>query len=281
MQPAHKSYLRTFTTCVKLLFILIVWVCFKPVHAQRNEVGLMMGGSFYMGDLNPHLPFAMTRPALGGLYRYNFNDRLSLRINGLFANIAADDAIIKYNEDRNLHFRSIILEGSVQGEVNFLSFEPGNPKTPHSPYLFAGGGLFWFNPQAMHEGQWYKLYPYTTEGQGSEQYPDRRVYKRLNYNILFGLGWKINLGQHMTAGLEWGMRRTGTDYLDDVSTTYPEQSALPAMGVIFSDRSLTNRGQNADFQRGNPNTNDWYSFAGIILTFRIKNYEKKSCPAYN
>jgi opacity protein-like surface antigen len=265
-----------------VLFLLLAMTFLAPAaKAQRNELGIFFGGSYYLGDLNPHRQFAMTRIAGGGIYRFNINPHVALRLNGILASVEGNDAVVKYNEDRNLSFVSNIAELSIQGEVNFLHFVSGNLDTPHTPYIFAGAGMFSFNPKAEYGGRWYELQPLGTEGQGTEAYPDREPYKRYSSSFLFGLGYKFNITRHITGGLEWGMRRTGTDYLDDVSTTYPDPSVLSEMGAIFSDRSLEHQGQNAGFQRGNPNNNDWYSFAGFILTFRILSSRRADCPAFN
>lgn len=252
-------------------------------QAQQNELGVFFGGSYYLGDLNPSRQFAMVRPSVGLLYRFNVNDNLALRANAFWGSVAGDDAVIQYNENRNLHFRSNIFEASAQLEINFLYFQPGDLETPYTPYLFFGGGFFRFNPQAELDGQWYNLKPLNTEGQGSELYPDRKPYSLTSHSFLFGVGYKFNINRQFSAALEWGMRRTGTDYLDDVSTTYPNPIIFgdDTRALQLYDRSLENRGENIDFQRGNPNTNDWYSFAGIVLTFRIKNISRHKCPAYN
>ncbi len=263
------------------LFLMVLFA--TSAKGQRNELGFFFGGSYYIGDLNPSKQFAMTRIGAGGLYRFNINESLALRVNGFWGNIAGNDAIVKYNENRNLHFRSNIFEISVQGEVNFLFFTPGDLDTPSTPYIFAGGGFFRFNPQAEIDGQWYNLKPLNTEGQGSELYPDRKPYSLTSHNILFGIGYKFNITRQFTGTFEWGMRRTGTDYLDDISTTYPDPQVFGnnSLAIELHDRSLENRGENVNFQRGNPNTNDWYSFAGIILTIRIKDFSRHRCPAYN
>ena len=72
------------------------------------------------------------------------------------------------------------------------------------------------------------------------------------------------------------MRKTFTDYLDDVSKRYYDPVLLAAAhgetAAIMSDKSIgtdpnyTNRGR----QRGNATTKDWYAFAGIILTLKLQ-----------
>ncbi|MFN2394119.1 MAG: DUF6089 family protein [Bacteroidales bacterium] len=283
MLKNHKLFFKP-VALIRVIFITFLTIfCYSGVNAQRNEIGFMFGGTYYMGDLNPEIPFVMNRIGGGALYRFNINKHIALRANFLYGSVEGDDVATNYNETRNLHFRSTITEFSVQGEVNFLPFEPGDLETPYSTYIFGGGGLFLFNPRAELNGSWYDLKPLATEGQGSDLYPERKPYSLTSYNFLFGVGLKFNITKQITGAFEWGMRRTGTDYLDDVSTTYPDPSVFGGndLAIQLHDRSLENRGENAGFQRGNPNVKDWYSFAGLILTFRIKNFSREICPAYN
>lgn len=278
MNFLNKSFLSTVITAVILIFTSI------KADAQRHEFGVFGGGSFYMGDLNPVMPFLSSRPAFGALYRLNFDKHVSVRANILRGYVRGDDALLKFNAERNLSFKSSITEISGQIEVNFKPFLPGDKKNKKTPYLFGGVGVFKFNPKAQIDGEWYRLQPLGTEGQGTEAQSDRDKYSLTSFSILFGMGYKMNLTKRLTLCFEWGMRTTTTDYLDDVSTTYPSQSALGEMNEvarILSDRSLNNQGNNATFQRGNPATNDWYSFAGIYLTYRLKDRVKYSCPTYN
>ncbi len=294
--PHHRLFVNIFTRKKHLLTLIVFVMLAFPAgsaYGQRSEIGILFGTSYYLGDLNPSRQFAMTRIAAGGLYRFNFNPHLSLRLNGILASVEGNDAVVKYNENRNLSFVSSIWELSLQGEVNFLEFEPGSNDRPYTPYLFGGAGIFSFNPTAEREGRYYDLQPLGTEGQGTDAYPERELYDKYSYSILLGIGFKFNITRHFTGGLEWGMRRTGTDYLDDVSTTYPDPDIFPEPtpndngGVrlsrerFFSDRSLVNQGENEGFQRGDPTVNDWYSFAGFVLTFKLPNFGRPDCPAFN
>ena len=276
-----------------LFMFLVILLSPASLRGQKNEFGVLFGGTYYLGDLNPSRQFAMTHVGLGGMYRHNFNPHISARINGIFTSVEGNDALIKYNEDRNLRFVSNITELSGQFEVNFLPYEPGNLDTPYSPYIFAGGGIFWFNPQAQFpdtlsngtiEWVWTPLRKLGTEGQGTEGYPDK--YKPFSHQYLFGIGLKFNISRNITGGIEWGMRRTGTDYLDDVSTKYPDISVFEGsdnypQAIYFHDRSIMHNGQNAGIQRGDPTVNDWYSFAGFFIAFKIKDSTRAKCSAYN
>ncbi len=202
-----------------------------------------------MGDLNPTTPFAMVNPAIGGLYRLNFSNHFSIRANIYYMRVEGNDAYLRYNTERDLSFFSDIYEFSLQAEVNFFAFQPGNLKTPFTPFLFAGAGGFLFHPKRLEQnGQITDLLNLT-------QNPHRETsYNLLSHSFLFGFGFKINVSKLVSTGLEWGMRRTGTDYLDDVSYGQPPEFVA------------------------NPKNNDWYSFFGAVITFKINDPSRAVCP---
>ena len=92
-----------------------------------------------------------------------------------------------------------------------------------------------------------------------------------------GGGFKIAVNKTFNIILEYGIRKTFTDYLDDISTTYPgvNLKEMSLLGEEMSDKS-SNGPQAKDFQRGNSKDNDWYTFTGITLSFKII-YEKERC----
>ena len=110
-----------------------------------------------------------------------------------------------------------------------------------------------------------------------------RKYGLTTIAFPFGAGVKCDLGERASVGFEWGLRRTFTDYLDDVSTTYVASDDLAAangtLAATLANRSLDENGQSYTVngvQRGNSNTKDWYVISGIYLTFKIG--KKNVCP---
>lgn len=252
-------------------FLLLVSIA---THAQNMEFGGLAGGTYYLGELNPDRQFLLTRPAFGGLIRLNFDDRWSARFNFLTGRIAGDDAVSLANENRNLRFRSSLTEISIIVEFNFLDYFTGSKNHFFSPFMFAGPGYFTFNPRAPYQGDYVEL-----RGLGTEGLVDK--YNLYGMAAVFGFGFKLSVTNRIGLGLEWGMRKTFTDYLDDVSEYYyidfsnftdPNQ-----IGVAqhLSDPAFTKH--DPGMQRGNPNDNDWYSFAGISITYRFTLGEKTTC----
>jgi hypothetical protein len=275
---AFRLLMRKFACSIILVLFAL------SLQAQRSQVGLIGGVTYYIGDLNPNKQFFLVKPAGGVFYRYNLNPRMSVRGNIIYGGIEGDDSKSKdtFALNRNLSFKSMLLEFSGYFEFNFFNYVLGDPSYPFTPYVFAGASIFRFNPKADLNGNDFALQPLGTEGQGTTAYPDRKKYSLVNPSVLFGVGLKWNVFRGFGMGLEWGMRRTFTDYLDDVSKTYADVVAVsaengPDAGAL-SDRSV-DPGTNTDRQRGNSKTNDWFSFAGLSLTFNIKG-KQSQCPAY-
>jgi hypothetical protein len=117
-----------------------------------------------------------------------------------------------------------------------------------------------------------------TEGQGTTARPGSETYKVDQIAVPFGAGLKFNLGK-VDVQLEWGMRRTGTDYIDDVSGTYVDNDLLAfengPLAALLADPSgiddipgLTN----TDRARGDSNTRDWYNYTGFTITYVISRF---------
>lgn len=259
---------------MKTIFLILSLLVAGLVQAQKNEIGVTGGVMYYLGDLNPIKHFRFPSPSVGVLYRHNFDHHFSIRANVIGGYIWADDAKSKngYQITRNLRFRSLLIEGSVMGEINFFQFEPGNRKKNNfTPFIFGGVGMFYFNPTASASSGTNYLQPLHTEGQGT--IPGRKPYKPIQASFPFGLGLKWNPWKGATLMLEWGMRATTTDYLDDVSTRYADPGIVSIGGkeaVILADQSIGVTVDNTDRQRGFAKNRDWYSYLGLYLTFRIK-----------
>jgi len=176
---------------------------------------------------------------------------------------------------RNLAFETKIAEFSLIGEYYLFNLY----EQKFSPYLFAGLAVFHFDPYAYNSSkQKIFLKPLSTEGEGLSQYPDRKPYSLTQPAIPFGGGIKYAITDNLRIGLELGMRKLFTDYLDDVSKTYVDPNDLLAakgqLAVDMSYRGDELPGGNPSYpskgaQRGGANHKDWYYFLGLHLTYRL------------
>lgn len=268
-----------------IVFLLLLLSSSVVVTAQRGwEAGPWAGATYYFGDLNTSYNLSKPQFAAGMIARFNFNNRLAIKFSGNYGYILADDADSKniYEKARNLSFESPIIDGSMQFEFNFLPYVHGSRDEYFTPYLFGGLTAFYFNPQAELNGEMYELRALGTEGQfkGEEYYT---VQGALN----LGIGLKLDINYEWSLNFELSVRQTFTDYLDDVSTVYPDQSDLlrsrGELAVELSDRSITIPGVVEEIlgeegrQRGDSSTKDSYLFVGVGLVYYFGDLR---CPGY-
>ena len=199
--------------------IICFLLCFTTfLQAQNYEVGLLLGTSSYSGDISPSTKLfssAKNHEALGLFARFDINRRLSWRVSYNYAKISGDDAnaLDPARVNRNLSFRSNIHELSLIGELN-----PIGSDRRFYPYLFGGAAIFRHNPETVYQGQLVDLQPLGTEGQGITGFGNK--YSLTQIAIPLGVGVKFRITDHLNLGVELGIRKTFTDYLDAVSYTH-------------------------------------------------------------
>ena len=225
---------------------------------RQRELGFLAGASYYLGDLNPRTHFLGSQAAGGIFFRYSTNYRYAFKFGFNYGRVSANDAASgeSNQRERNLSFRSDIYELSSTAEFNFVEYRIGHDKHRFTMFIFGGLAGYYFNPKSDIGNGYESLRNYQTEGQGKK-------YSRVQISVPFGIGFKWNVHKKIGLGLEWGPRRTFTDYLDDVKGTYS------AFGSIFSNRSL-NASATPGSMRGNPSTRDWYFYYGFTLSIKLK-----------
>jgi hypothetical protein len=250
--------------------------------SHTHDIGVMLGGAYYLGELNPSKHFNMMQPAIGVFYRFNQHHRLAYRAGFNFGSIMGDDSqsddVDQIN--RNLNFKSKLQELYTVVEFNFWEYRINVDKHYFAPYVFLGAAVLKHNPMGEYGGKYYELQGMSTEGQGTPLSREKK-YKLYQFTIPFGVGAKINLAHNVGLSFEWGMRKTFTDYLDDVSTQYVNRNKLFAYkggeAALLSDKSL-DKDSGADHtgsQRGNPYIKDWYNFFGFQISIQLQG--KESC----
>ncbi len=281
-------------TVILLIAVLGSFVSKAQLH--NWEFGFSLGGANYVGDINSafnsneqnaqwnqfeqSFDFYNTNFRFGLLARYNFSPRWVIATELNFTTIEGNDK--HYQNSRNLNFYSPLRELSVVCEFNFFDYRTGSRQHRITQYIFAGLAGFYFNPKTdivnpiTSELETVELQPLNTEGQGMQGYEE--AYSRYGLAIPFGLGVKFSLSSRICLGLQWGFRKTFTDYLDDISTNYVQHEELVnwagEVAAAAADRTHELDGYEGyyhphNLSRGNSATKDWYNFFGITLTARL------------
>jgi hypothetical protein len=278
----------------------------------KYEVGLGFGPMFFLGDLGgsagigrdflKDVDFPLTKFSKMIYANYYASEWLAFRLalsHGVLE--GADAQAPKKGGDemariqRNLSFKSSVLEGYLAAEIYptvfFERYEGLQGK--FRPYGLVGVGAYKFNPKTKLNGTWVELKPLRTEGQGLVD--GKKDYKLTQLEVPMGIGFKYYIKENMYVGMEVLHRKLFTDYVDDVSTTYPDPiifNALPAADAAKA-RQLFFRGDElpgaratpqVNEQRGDPSDND--AFFSTILRFgwRLNTYDnarrQMRCPTF-
>jgi len=240
--------------------------------AQNFHFSGRFGVASYKGDLKAKsisLSQAKFLFSLGA--RYDLSEHIMARSYISFTGLKSDDKKgTATMQQRNLNFKSKIFDWELAGQYSFFSL---NDRW-WTPYVFAGIGLYHFNPYTKDAGGTKTfLKPLSTEGQGFM--PGINEYKLWQLHIPFGLGAEYSLNEDMRVGIEMGYRKTLTDQLDDVSGNYVDESRLlTARGQTAVD--LAYRGDEVgagpypspNIMRGNPKNKDGYYYVALTYTVR-------------
>lgn len=291
------------------LVTLLGCITYLPSFAQPEEktshfeLGFSVGPSTFLGDLGGNMGkggpflkdnnFPMYKLMYGAYIAYFPSDLLGFRFMVNKGMLEGDDAVIRgkggYEEARkirNSNFRSPITEAMVLAEVYptaLLGLDEESILMKLRPYGMLGVGVFHFNPQGTDPltGEWVDLRPLHTEGQGFPEYPERKMYSLTQLNIPMGIGVKYFLSDNVNLSLEILHRKTNTDYIDDVSTTYINPALfykyLPLAQAQLAERMANKTGGAASNgvrfkpgdKRGDPNNKDAYFSVNVKLGFRL------------
>lgn len=261
LKTSLSSFLST------LVLFTIVHLSPLTTRSQTLQLGLLGGGANYQGELqDKYINLDGISAAMGVSVFYSPHPRFNFSAELLRGTLTGSDAVPgSRNAARNLQFVTRLHELSLQGRFNLVV----NDESLIIPYVAAGVSGFHVDPYTPAEGGRVYLFPLGTEGQGLREYPDRRMNRHLNAAVLGGGGLELRLTEKLNLDFELMFRKTFTDYIDDVSTTYPDGAALlAARGPVALRYSY--RGTAAEIpvgvQRGNPNTDDMYH----VIAFRLR-----------
>ena len=201
-------------------------------NSQIYEIGVFAGGSNFIGDVGATNYINPNQVAFGGIVKWNRSPRHAFRASVMYSRLKVDDTKSDdpRRRQRGYGFRNGLLEVSAGLEFTFFDFDQHDISFKGTPYLYTGIST------ARHENFYFDnngvLTPENTESWA--------------YGIPMVLGYKALISPHLVLGVEVGARYTFSDELD---------GSVP----------------DADFREqlsfGNINSNDWYVFSGITLTY--------------
>ena len=268
----HKTSLRKVGFALAFTTFLVY-----SGNTQSLELGLFAGKSSYLGEMQfEYYEPNHSNSALGGFATLNFNKWIGLKTEYITSQISGSDNNL-VNPDlknRNLSFQTDLNEVSTKLQISIATFGKLANKPLARTYIFGGVGLLRFNPKAKHGGQMIELQKLGTEGQNinSEMSP----YDLTEMVIPFGMGFQFNLSNRLSIAGELKFRHVKTDYLDDVSSMYPDIEVLRQDDPLAAELSfrtpevIENYEHNpAGELRGDDRKYDTYFFVGGNVSYKI------------
>jgi hypothetical protein len=171
-----------------IILITIIGTC-QQIEAQRNaDIGILLGASSYLGEINPVRILYKPSPSVGGFFRFNIDKRYAVRLSGYYITLRGNTSDFpdrNYPGPGNASFANRGLDIASQLEFNFLPYITGERKYISSTYLAGGLGFMAISG---------------TNG----------------LIIPFGIGVKLNLGDRLSSGIEWSFRKTFNDNIDNL-----------------------------------------------------------------
>lgn len=255
----------------QLLFILFI-VKFINAGAQRVDVGFGIGISNYWGDLAPSISFNESNPTLNVFARMNLNKVWALTGQITSLKVSGTDKNFDFNKSRNLSFTNNITEYAGLVEYNFANYGYGVLDSKLTGYIFGGLAIFKYNPQTIYDGQTVNLRDVKTEDV---------IYGNYSFAIPFGIGAKWIFARNLSLEANFNIRKTYTDYIDDVSGKYVDLSKSSLRTQQIADRSyevIGSKPRVVGTLRGSDNYNDWYMTFTTFLAYRLPGRIK--CPTF-
>lgn len=262
------------------------FLAIKEAKAQIIEVGASVGLSYYMGDINPRIPFMKSDLGWGALVRYYSDTRWAFRLAYSNLQLNGSDEASGYRPERGLSFNTKVHDIALVAEFNFLDYFTGSRRNGLSPYLFGGISVFAFNPKA-DDGT--ELCNVLTDVDYDKSIPSNGdvKYRKMSVSLPFGVGVKYSLGKKLGVALEWRWDYTFTDWLDDCHAYYPlydnadkpyVQYADPTGFTAETDPTTGIISNNKKYvQRGNYSDNDWFGYLNFSVVYKFVLPGGKDC----
>jgi len=217
------------------LTILLLLSCYYS-FGQIHEFGLFVGGANAIADVGSGKYIKPNDIAIGGIYKWNRSPRHSYRLSAIYASIngADEESIDPRRKQRDYSFKNEIKEITAGMEFTFWDFDLHDQHSyaiKTTPYLFTGLTYLNYNALALNSNN--KIEEYNSHN---------------TLAIPMTVGIKSAITKQFILAFEISARYTFTDDLD-------------------GSNPVRDKEEYESLKFGNVNSNDWYVFTGITLTY--------------
>ena len=202
---------------MKQSYYLLILLFFPLImNSQSNwEVGIKLGGSNYLGDLNENWypDFEESRLGYGAFVKRNLTQNIGLSLNYQGGIISGDDDNFTARKNRGMSFTtridnvSLLLDWELLGHKRY---KDGTFKKIVTPFVFGGPGFAFYTPETF-----YNENSDLNSFFDPRDLPSQTAQQKFSINL--GTGVRIDLSERAVLGLEFSLHTVADDWLDGVS----------------------------------------------------------------
>ena len=200
-------------------------------YAQRYEIGMFLGGNNVVGDVGNPFYVAPNHITVGGLIKWNRNERFALRANANFSLAHGATEKSRFNYDKSVvpDYNNGVGNGEIVLEWNILPYNL-REYYAQTPYMFIGLGAIIYSGVSYAEV-------------GRDPIGTQLIIPMFGYEttltVPFGVGYKYKIAKSWVLAADLAFRYTYSDNIDN--------SGARNVGNLYS--------------------NDWFTTLGITLTY--------------
>ncbi|WP_317171522.1 hypothetical protein [Spirosoma profusum] len=259
------------TLTISFLFGTNAWAQRSEIWREQPGTQLLnigVGTTRYLGDLNErdNLAHLQLGFALNAAFAYRYSPQLTLRAEAqlYYVRGSQEDTHLSYN---HLSFWS--LNPDIWAGLQWDFWKAADRNHVVIPYALAGVGVTYITPKTSYKGQTVSLAPLQTEGVD---------YNRFPFILRYGIGIPVFATERFKWHLEGTYTHVLSDYLDDVSTVYPDRDKMTPLAAALSDRRLElNQLPNvAGAKRGNASKRDGYFALSARMIFLLSTSSQRN-----
>ncbi|MCC6412855.1 MAG: OmpA family protein [Saprospiraceae bacterium] len=197
------------------ILLLFLFTHFNMYSQANWEIGLNLGGTNYLGDLNENWypDFEETKFGYGAYVKRYFSQNLGLALNYKGGIISGDDANFDSRQNRGMSFTTRIDNIALLLDWEILAknrYKDGTIKKIITPFVFGGPGFAFYTPETN-----YNENSDLNSFFDPRDLPSQTAHQKVSLNL--GGGLRIDLSEQTSLGLEFSLHSVADDWLDGVS----------------------------------------------------------------
>ncbi len=246
-----------------LAILLMLCSLCKLGYSQNAQVGVLLAGSVYHGEIGPELPVVPTNVAFSIFFNKGLSSRIMLKSSLEYYSVKASDSDAKEDSKRKKRGHSFFNPvGALSGVLELHLFKMrSKKKIVHSPYfLFGLSGI-------IYKENYHKYIFHSKTNIKKEHAADLA----LNFAVPFGIGYKVMIQKKITIGVQLQANYTFTKNIDNtaISLERYKSRAISPKGDVSSE-FISDHLKKEIAKSGYLNKqNDWIFSVGITLAYSL------------